>query len=108
MNSLAQLEATVQEKYKKKIKEIVDRLEKQYPVAFEPAIHLTMSAAVDDSWKEGIRDLFGLNWEVDHTSLFLKLNHTSPEIRADAVHSVVDALLKGQVISILLFCFHLL
>jgi len=50
-----------------------------------------------DNRKEEVRRLFGANWDVDHTSLFLKLNHNSAEIRAEAVDFLVKALHKNKV-----------
>lgn len=95
----AQLEPTIKDKLKKVIKEIVDRLEKQYPIAFERSIHLTMSSKASDKsgFEEDIRDLFGFTWEADHTTLFLKLNHNSAETRAAAAQAVVTALQNNQV-----------
>ena len=96
---MTQLEPGIKEKLKKVVKEIVDRLEKQYPIAFERSIHMAMSSKKCDEHgcKDDIRDLFGFTWESDHTSLFLKLNHSSAETRAAAVQSVVTALQKNQV-----------
>ena len=80
---------------------LLDRLEKQYPVDFERALHLAMiDNASNDGRKEEIRKLLGASWDVDHTTLFLKLNHNTPEVRVDAIRSVVQALLEGKVRSI--------
>lgn len=81
------------------IRSLLDRLEKQYPVEFENVLHSVMKDGVE---VEEIRMLFGANWDVDHTSLFLKLNHSSEQIRAEAVKSVVTALLEGKVSTLLL------
>jgi len=93
------LEPAIKDKLKKVMKDIVDLLEKQYPIAFERSIHLTMSSKASDEsgCKEDIRDLFGFTWEADHTTLFLKLNHNSAETRAAAVQTVVTALQNNQV-----------
>lgn len=85
-------------KLQKVIVSILDRLEKQYPVEFEKAIHLsTVDHAGSEERKKEIRKLLGVNWDVDHTSLFLKLNHSSAAIRLDAIRSVVQTVLKGKV-----------
>ena len=93
-------------KLQKLVKNILDQLERQYPVQFERVLHLAMSdegkengqAGSDgDNRKEEVRRLFGANWDVDHTSLFLKLNHNSAEIRAEAIDSLVKALHKNKV-----------
>ena len=93
-------------KLQKLVKNILDQLERQYPVQFERVLHLAMSdegkengqvGSDGDNRKEELRRLFGANWDVDHTSLFLKLNHNSAEIRAEAVDSLVKALHKNKV-----------
>ena len=55
---------------------VLDRLEKQYPVDFEKALHLAMiENSENQERKEELRKLLGASWDVEHTSLFLKLNH---------------------------------
>lgn len=82
----------------KLITSVLDRLEKQYPVDFERALHLAMiENASNDKRKEQIRTLLGASWNVDHTTLFLKLNNTSAEVRLDATESVVKAVRQGMV-----------
>ena len=75
---------------------MLERLERQYPVEFERCLHLAMSEG-EDKRKNEVKLLFGANWDVDHTSLFLKVNHNSADVRAKAVESVVEALLGGKV-----------
>lgn len=92
---------------------MLDRLEKQYPVDFEQALHMAMiENASNDKRKEEIRKLLGASWDIDSTTLFLKLNNTSAEVRLDATGSVVKALQEGKVctewLDILIYGFNLL
>lgn len=78
---------------------LLDRLEKQYPVDYERALHLAMiDNASNDEHKTEIHQLLGASWDVDHTTLFLKLNHNSAEVRLEAIKSVVQALLEEKVL----------
>lgn len=82
----------------KLVRSSLDRLERQYPVEFERALHQAIGDGNDvEKRKREVRRLFGSNWDVDHTSLYLQLNHHSTETRAEAVASVVKALSKGKV-----------
>ena len=77
---------------------ILDRLEKQYPVDFEKALHLAMiENSENQERKEELRKLLGASWDVEHTSLFLKLNHNSAETRLEAIRSVIQAIQQGKV-----------
>lgn len=80
------------------IKTLLDRLEKQYSVDFERALHLAMveSAEIPEHNQE-IQNILGTNWDVDHTSLFLKLNHASSDVRLSAVKCLVEAVLGQKV-----------
>ena len=77
---------------------VLDRLEKQYPVDFEKALHLAMiENSENEERKEELRKLLGASWDVEHTSLFLKLNHNSAETRLEAIRSVIQAIQQGKV-----------
>ena len=74
-------------------------IEKRYPDRFEQyTVHLALSSeAGNDRWKTEIRQLLGIGWDTEETTLFLKLNHSSAEVRVSAVESMVAAVLAGQV-----------
>lgn len=100
LRSIQKVEAEVIEKQRELIKSLLDRLEKQYPVDFERALHIAMTESAEvPGQTDEIRNILGTNWDVDHTSLFLKLNHVSPEVRLKAVKSVVNAVLEKKVIA---------
>lgn len=83
------------------VKEILTRMETQYPVNFERALHELLSdKTFSDARKEKVRQILGENWDVDHTKLFMQLNHISDHIRADAVASIVKAVKENKVFCI--------
>ena len=89
----------VSDKLKETVKTVVGRLESRYPDSFERSVHSAMSSSdASDRWKMGIRELFGISCETDETANFLKLNHNTASIRAEAVQSLVAGILAGNVI----------
>lgn len=79
------------------VKSVLNRLEKQYPMEFERTMHISMGENSNNSaHKDELEQLFGTNWDVDHTALFLKLNHNTAETRASAVKAVVKAIKDGK------------
>lgn len=77
---------------------MLNRLEKQYPVDFEKALHLAMiENAENEERQKKLRILLGTSWDVEHTSLFLKLNHNSAETRLEAIQSLFEAIKKKEV-----------
>lgn len=81
-----------------RMKEVINRLEKQYPVDYERALHQIMADdGTSDERKGQIRKLLGRGTDADDTSLFLKLNHSSYDIRVNAIRTVVQSIIKGEV-----------
>ena len=79
------------------VKGVLNRLEKQYTLEFERSMHISMGEnSANESRKNELEQLFGINWDVDHTALFLKLNHNSADTRAGAVKAVVKAIQDGK------------
>lgn len=80
------------------MKEVITRMETQYPIDFERSLHgLLSDTTLSDARKEKVRQILGDHWDVDHTKLFMQLNHTSDNVRADAVASIVKAVKENKV-----------
>ena len=91
-------EQKISDRLKETVKSILERLEKCYPDRFERSVHLALgNEAGNDRWKTEIRQLLGIGWDTEETTLFLKSNHSSAEVRVSAVESMVAAVLTGQV-----------
>lgn len=98
LEAIEKIEVTLKLKLQGVICSVLDRLEKQYPVDFEKALHLAMiENSENQERKEELRKLLGASWDVEHTSLFLKLNHNSAETRLEAIRSVIQAIQQGKV-----------
>lgn len=98
LEAIEKIEVTPKLKLQGVICSVLDRLEKQYPVDFEKALHLAMiENSENQERKEELRKLLGASWDVEHTSLFLKLNHNSAETRLEAIRSVIQAIQQGKV-----------
>ena len=78
------------------VKQALSRLEKQYPVQSERAVHFALGS-ISDEKGEIMRALLGFDCDLDHTSLYLKLNHNAVQTRQDAVQSIVAGLKSGAV-----------
>jgi len=79
------------------VKSVLNRLETQYPMEYERTMHISMAEnSTNNARKDELEELFGTNWDVDHTTLFLKLNHNTAETRASAVKAVVKAIKDGK------------
>lgn len=98
MEAIDKIEASQKLKLQIVISAVLDRLEKQYPIDFEKALHLAMiENAENEIRKEELGKLLGASWDVEHTSLFLKLNHNSAQVRLEAIRSVVQAIHQKKV-----------
>ncbi len=98
MEAIDKIEASQKLKLQNVISAVLDRLEKQYPIDFEKALHLAMiENAENNVRKEELGKLLGASWDVEHTSLFLKLNHNSAQVRLEAIRSVVQAIHQKKV-----------
>jgi hypothetical protein len=98
LEAIDKIEASQKLKLQIVISAVLDRLEKQYPIDFEKALHLAMiENAENEIRKEELGKLLGASWDVEHTSLFLKLNHNSAQVRLEAIRSVVQAIHQKKV-----------
>lgn len=98
LEAIDKIEASQKLKLQTVISAVLDRLEKQYPIDFEKALHLAMiENAENEVRKEELGKLLGASWDVEHTSLFLKLNHNSAQVRLEAIRSVVQAIHQKKV-----------
>lgn len=98
MEAVDKIEASQKLKLQIVISAVLDRLEKQYPIDCEKALHLAMiENAENEIRKEELGKLLGASWDVEHTSLFLKLNHNSAQVRLEAIRSVVQAIHQKKV-----------
>lgn len=98
MEAIDKIEASQKLKLQIVISAVLDRLEKQYPIDCEKALHLAMiENAENEIRKEELGKLLGASWDVEHTSLFLKLNHNSAQVRLEAIRSVVQAIHQKKV-----------
>lgn len=98
MRAIENPEASSTKKLEELVKCVLERLEKQYPDDFEEALQMAMNDSPSkDKHKKEIRKLLGASLDINHTTLFLKLNNTSAEVRLDATATVVKALREGKV-----------